>query len=145
MLTSDLLVTKITALADLTGDLLFALVTSAIDVDWRAAGLNQATGEPIVSAFVQLEEDADSGNRSRVISDEIYGVIVVTKKGIADAERTAYALTDAVILAVHGKNWGYEEILFSKIDRALIANEGSVVAYKVRFGTKHVQHIPTTT
>lgn len=129
-----LLETAIAAISDGGAGLLFSHVARFGDEDWEA-------NDAAPSAYVGLEEMADTGVRSRLVSEEVYAVIVVGKIGETDTARTIHALTAAVTLAIHGQHFNYDELEgFHKTGHVLLQASGRLV-YKLSFTTRHAQFL----
>lgn len=122
----DLLVTKVhNAVAA------FALYANFASIDYR-------TIETLPAALVMLSADEATEVRSRLISRETYQIVVITRKGQTVEASMPAGLCDAVRNAIHGKNWGYDDIdPFQYLGRELVDYEGENIAYALKFQTTH--------
>lgn len=137
----DLLVAKVTALKDPYDEKYFNTVDTLSENEFRHEAI---TSFP--AAIISFSGDKAADVRSRLIVDETYDVVVISKKTGSDASRTHYALCDVVRDNIHGKDWGEANIEpFQYMSRDLIDKEGETMTTVMKFSTRHILHVPTTT
>lgn len=128
--------TEALLIATITSLKLFVLVVSLTEEDFRGS-------VAVPSAFVILDEDFDTGIRSRLVMSESYAVYIKQRKGVTDATKDIYALRTAVRNAIHGKAFGKPEIdAFQYTGSSLVSAEGQDVIYKLTFRVTQTLHIP---
>lgn len=92
------------------------------------------------AAFVCCMKDENTGVRSRLVMKETYEVIVAAKHMGSEekAARTVYDLCDAVRDALHGTNWGVEDLdQFNYEGKEIVEYEAGNVSYVMTFSVVH--------
>lgn len=135
----DLLIEKIEALKDDDDILLFDRVDNLSTSEFEES----FGDDDNAIAYVGFTEDANTGLRSRLVVEETYQVIVMTRKKGTDVSRTPHLLCEAVRDAIHGYRWDNIDIQpFEYIGRQLIDFKGETISYGVTFKTKNMLHVP---
>ena len=131
-MTTKNIIALLVAKIDLTG-----AFTSVVDAsDWPRAE------KQTPQAIVGFSRDDNTGNRSRLISNETYEVIVVTNK--ANESEDIWELIDLVRDTIHGKDWGNVDIdAFQWESRSQIDADPGTIAYSLMFSVINKLHIPT--
>ena len=92
------------------------------------------------AAFVYAAKEENTGVRSRLVMKETYEVIVAAKHMGSEekAARTVYDLCDAVRDALHGTNWGVEDLdQFNYEGKEIVEYEAGNVSYVMTFSVVH--------
>ncbi len=137
----DLLVTKITALESSPGVAYFADVINMTAAEFI---LNEVSTFPV--AAVSFSSELVTDVISRMIINETYEVLIITKKTGNDTSRLPHVLCDAVRDGIHGKDFDEEDIgPFRYLGRSRESGiDGQNIVYSLKFETTHYYHIPTT-
>jgi hypothetical protein len=133
----DLLITHVGAIVDPGNAVLFNKVGSLFR--------DEFVGDQVApSAWVGLESDTNTGTRSRLVMRETYAVLVYGETGTTNIPRQIHPLCEAVINAVHGKDWMADDDIspFMYEGRTMISHTTTRVGYKLRFTITHKGFIP---